>query len=144
MSASQLDPRNVRASLTTLGCRFLELVLSPDAIALHRIIVGEVTRFPVLGEVFGAPARSAPGCRSRLFCRRAAAFGGLDFGDLRVAAEQFVTLVRGEIHLRQLLRLEPDAGEPEMQCAVEGAVETFVRAFGTRQLPAMAGRPGSE
>ena len=35
-----------------LGRRFLELVLSPDAIALHRIIVGEVTRFPMLGEVF--------------------------------------------------------------------------------------------
>src|SRR3954452_10923002 len=44
LSASELDPRDVRASLTILGRRFLELVLSPDAIALHRIILGEVTR----------------------------------------------------------------------------------------------------
>ena len=51
-SARELDSRDVRASLTILGCRFLELVLSPDAIALHRIILGEVTRFPMLGEVF--------------------------------------------------------------------------------------------
>src|SRR5947209_14647116 len=51
-SAGELDPRDVRASLTILGRRFLELILSPDAIALHRIIVGEVTRFPMLGEVF--------------------------------------------------------------------------------------------
>jgi hypothetical protein len=45
-SARELDPRDVRTSLTVLGRRFLDLVLSPDAIALHRIILGEVTRFP--------------------------------------------------------------------------------------------------
>jgi TetR/AcrR family transcriptional regulator, mexJK operon transcriptional repressor len=50
-SAGELDTRDVRASLMILGRRFLELILSPDAIALHRIIVGEVTRFPMLGEV---------------------------------------------------------------------------------------------
>src|SRR5438094_7744697 len=31
-SAGELDPRDVRASLTILGRRFLELVLSPDVI----------------------------------------------------------------------------------------------------------------
>ena len=51
-SARELDPTDVRASLTTLGRRFLDLVLSPVAIAVHRIIVAEVTRFPALGEVF--------------------------------------------------------------------------------------------
>src|SRR5262249_59338774 len=45
-SAGELNPNNVRASLTVLGRRFLELVLSPDALALHRIILGEVTPFP--------------------------------------------------------------------------------------------------
>ena len=142
LSASELDPRDVRASLTTLGCRFLELVLSPDAIALHRIIVGEVTRFPVLGEVFWRAGPERTRLQIEAFLQRAAASGTLSLRDPRLAAEQFVTLVRGEIHLQQLLRLEPEAGEPEMQCAVEGAVETFVRAFGTRQLPAMAGRTG--
>src|SRR5579875_1683425 len=51
-SAHELDPDDVAASLFVLGRRFLELILSPDAIALHRIILGEVTRFPRLGEVF--------------------------------------------------------------------------------------------
>ena len=72
-SAGELDPLDVRASLTVLGRRFLELLLSPDGIALHRIILGEVTRFPGLGEVFwragperqrlpdrGLPARARP------------------------------------------------------------------------------------
>src|SRR3954468_12981990 len=34
-SAGELDPRDVRASLTILGRRFLELLLSPDVVALY-------------------------------------------------------------------------------------------------------------
>src|ERR1700741_4253504 len=39
VSASELAPLDVRASLTVLGTRFLALVLSSDGIALHRIIL---------------------------------------------------------------------------------------------------------
>jgi len=55
-SAGELDPVNVRASLTVLGRRYLELVLSPEAIALHRIILGEVTRFLARRTRAAAPA----------------------------------------------------------------------------------------
>jgi hypothetical protein len=37
--------------------------------------------------------------------------------------------VRGEIQLRHLLRLEADADEPTIREVVNGAVDTFVRAF---------------
>ncbi len=48
-SAEALDPVDIAASLTTIAIRFLDLVLAPEVIALNRIIIGEVTRFPVLG-----------------------------------------------------------------------------------------------
>src|SRR5437763_5467422 len=51
-SALELDPRDVEASLYTIACRFLDLVLSPEAVAVNRIIIGEVIRFPALREVF--------------------------------------------------------------------------------------------
>ena len=66
-SAGELDPRDVRSSLAMLGRRFLDLVLSPDAIALHRIIVAEVTRFPALGQVFWQAGPERERCRSRVF-----------------------------------------------------------------------------
>ena len=57
---SELDPGDIEASLMTIARRFLDLVLSPEAIAVNRIIIGEVTRFPALGEVFwaGGPERT--------------------------------------------------------------------------------------
>jgi AcrR family transcriptional regulator len=132
LSASELDPGDVRASLTILGRRFLDLVLSPDALALHRIILGEVTRFPVLGTVFWRAGPERNLIQIEEFLLNAARSGTLSLRDTRLAAEQFVSLLRGEIHLRQLLRLEKKTGEREIRTAVEAAVETFLRAFGNR------------
>jgi TetR/AcrR family transcriptional regulator, mexJK operon transcriptional repressor len=128
-SASELDPHNVRASLSVLGRRFLELVLSPDGIALHRIILGEVTRFPGLGEVFWRAGPERQRVQIEAFLQSAVASGTLSVPDTRLAAEQFVSLVRGDVQLRHLLRLEAEATQGEIQAAVEAAVDTFIRAF---------------
>jgi AcrR family transcriptional regulator len=128
-SAEALDPRDIAASLTTIAHRFLSLVLSPEGIALNRIIVGEVTRFPVLGQVFWAAGPERHRAQIEAFLRRATAAGSLAIADPRLAAEQFVALARGEIHLRSLLRLE-DPGDPAaLGAAAASAVATFLRAF---------------
>ncbi len=140
-SAGELDPVNLRASLAVLGRRYLELVLSPDAIALHRIILGEVTRFPGLGEVFWRAGPERQRLQIEAFLKSAVASGTLSLPDARLAAEQFVSLVRGEIQLRQLLLLEAKAGEAEIDAVVEGAVDTFIRAFERQTDTAGPSRP---
>jgi TetR/AcrR family transcriptional repressor of mexJK operon len=138
-SAHELDPHDVAASLFVLGRRFLDLILSPDAIALHRIILGEVTRFPLLGEVFWQAGPQRNLAQIEAFMQRSVAAGSLDIADTGRAAEQFAGLVRGEIQLRHLLRLETAAGADtgcEIGAAVTAAVATFLRAFrpGRRRL----------
>ncbi len=140
-STGELDPVNLRASLAVLGRRYLELVLSPDAIALHRIILGEVTRFPGLGEVFWRAGPERQRLQIEAFLKSAVASGTLSVPDARLAAEQFVSLVRGEIQLRQLLLLEAKAGEAEIDAVVEGAVDTFIRAFERQTDTAGPSRP---
>src|SRR5947208_4634815 len=131
-SVGELDPRDVRASLTVLGRRFLELLLSPDSIALHRIILGEVTRFPVLGEVFWQAGPERQRFQIEAFLKSATASGTLALADTRLAAEQFVSLVRGETQLRHLLRLDGETDQQGIGAAVEGAVAMFIRAFERR------------
>jgi hypothetical protein len=53
----------------------------------------------------------------------------LTLPDPRRAAEQFVSLVRADVQLRQLLRLEAKPSDREIEIVVEGAVGTFIRAF---------------
>jgi TetR/AcrR family transcriptional regulator, mexJK operon transcriptional repressor len=133
-SAGELDPGDARASLTTLGRRFLDLLLSPDAIALHRLILGEVSRFPELGQVFWQAGPERNLTQIETFLRAAAAAGSVDVADPRHAAEQFVGLVRGEIQLRHLLRLETTVEKAKIDALVEAAVDTFLRAFERRRL----------
>jgi TetR/AcrR family transcriptional regulator, mexJK operon transcriptional repressor len=134
-SAGELDPRDVRASLTVLGRRFLELLLSPESIALYRIILGEVTRFPSLGEVFWRAGPERQRVQIDAFLRSASASGTLALSDPWLAAEQFVSLVRGDIQLRHVLRLAADADPRGISAAVEGAVATFMRAFERQTAP---------
>jgi len=134
-SAGELDPRDVRASLTVLGRRFLELLLSPESIALYRIILGEVTRFPSLGEVFWRAGPERQRVQIEAFLRSASASGTLVLSNTRLAAEQFVSLVRGDIQLRHALRLAAEADQRGISTAVEGAVATFMRAFERQTAP---------
>ncbi len=128
-SAEALDPLDIAASLTTIAHRFLDLVLSPEAISLNRIIVGEVTRFPVLGQVFWAAGPERQRAQIEAFLRRAAQAGSLAIPDPRLAAEQFAALARGEIHLHSLMRLENPADPAALGAAAASAVATFLRAF---------------
>jgi hypothetical protein len=59
----------------------------------------------------------------------------LALADTRLAAEQFVSLVRGDVQLRHLLRLEADADRRDIGAAVEGAVATFLHAFESPSTP---------
>ena len=128
-SAEALDPADIEASLLTIATRFLDLVLSPEAIALNRILIGEVSRFPVLGEVFWAAGPERTRVQVEAFLRRAAAAGTLRVPDPRLAAEQFVALARGEIHLRSLFRLEDPGDASALAAAAASSVATFLRAF---------------
>jgi TetR/AcrR family transcriptional regulator, mexJK operon transcriptional repressor len=137
----ELDPFDLRASLMALGRRFLELVLSADAIALHRIILGEVVRFPGLGEVFWRAGPERQRVQIETFLKSAIAAGTLVATDTRLAAEQFVSLVRSDIQLRNLLRLEADTDQCGISAAVETAVGTFMRAFARRHGPSPRSSP---
>lgn len=128
-SLEALDPGDIEASLTTIAARFLDLILSPEAIALNRIIIGEVTRFPALGEVFWAAGPERTRAQLEAFLRRAAETGSLAIADARVAAEQFAALARGEIHYRSLLQPAEPGNAAALDAAAAGAAATFLRAF---------------
>ena len=113
-SAHELDPHAAAASLAEIAHRFLDLVLSPDAIAVNRITIAEAARFPQLGEVFWRAGPERTRIQIEAFLRRAVAAGTLVIADTRVAAEQFIALLRGDIHQRQLLRLDDGVDAQEL------------------------------
>jgi len=131
-TAGELDASDVEASLCVIADRFLRLLLSPDIIAINRIIIGEVARFPVLAEVFWQAGPERVRLQLEGFLARAVEAGALEFADPRLAAGQFASLVRGEIHLRALLGLDV-ADDAALSAAADNAVATFLMAFGAKR-----------
>ena len=113
-------------TLSALARVFLSLVLSPKALALHRIVVCEAARFPDLArEVYDAgPGRTV----SRLadWIERQDRRGLLKVADPKLAAEQFFGALVGQVQLRALLGLSRPQ-QRELERAAQHAVETFLR-----------------
>ena len=105
------------APLLELCTSLVETLHSDEAVALHRIVVGESTRFPELARSFyvAGPARST----QLLLAALRAVGSGPDASD----AERLYALLLGEPHRRRLLGLSP---APTPEDSARHAAETLV------------------
>jgi AcrR family transcriptional regulator len=120
--------RAPRDALVRFGRRFLEIVLSPTALALTRIVVAESGRFPELARAFFEAGPAAGQARVAQYLADQQARGTLHFADAQEAAQNLCDLMIARLQLRGLLGLDaaPDADARER--AVVRAVDLFLAA----------------
>jgi TetR/AcrR family transcriptional regulator, mexJK operon transcriptional repressor len=115
-------------TLETFARRFLELLLRPSSLALHRMLVAEAPRFPDLArEIYvGGAARAVEELATYLEdqTRR----GTLAVDDPPLAAEQFFGALRGNLQVRALLNPGDIPTEAEIERALRHALGGFLRA----------------
>lgn len=120
---------DLETRLRNWGIGMIRVFVEPKTVNVYRMVVAESPRFPELGRAF---YRSAPVvARDQLACMLAAhaAGAGLAIDDPRRAAGDFISLLRGDLHLRSLLDDQHRPGEPEILDAVEHAIRVFLRAY---------------
>jgi TetR/AcrR family transcriptional regulator, mexJK operon transcriptional repressor len=116
------------ATLDVIARRFLDMLLAPSHLALHRMLVAEAPRFPDLArEIYlGGPAHAASELAHYL--AQATRRGALAVADPALAAEQFFGALCGHLHLRALLIPQDPPGKAEIERAIGHAVAGFLRA----------------
>lgn len=124
------DAPDLAAALSTMAGRILRFLLEDRALAIHRVVVAECVRFPELGRAF---FDNGPGVFRTAFGNWLAslhAAGRLNVPDPAMAADQFISLVRGAgVFLRASLGLKPPPSEADIDATVAAAVRTFLRAY---------------
>jgi TetR/AcrR family transcriptional repressor of mexJK operon len=127
----ETEPGDLREALRAVGTLYAELLVSPKGVQTYRMVVSEAPRFPELARAFFDGPRLI---RDKLaaYLTRAEAQGKLALGDARVAAQQFLALLRCEHHLRAVTGLEPSVPPAEIARVVAAAVDTFLRAYAPR------------
>lgn len=119
---------DVERFLTAFGMEFIDALLSPHSLDRFRLMMMESQRFPDLGRAFylGGPKGVVDLVHDYLV--EASARGEVRLRDPHVAAEQYVSMIRGEVHLRALLGLQPALTPAEKRRHVEACVATFLDA----------------
>jgi TetR/AcrR family transcriptional repressor of mexJK operon len=118
-----------RERLTHYARNFLALLLSPTAMALHRIVVAQSERFPVLGQAFYAAGPQVVMARIGAYLRELMDQGALRRADPLVAAQHFKDLAISGMHQPRLWGVIGDPTPEEIDAQVERAVDTFMRAY---------------
>jgi TetR/AcrR family transcriptional repressor of mexJK operon len=122
------DATDIRMALVAFGSRLLRFFLEERALAIHRVVIAESTRFPELGRAFydNGPA-ALLGIFGTWLAEQAVA-GRVAVADPIMAAEQFVSLLKTSVYLRASLGLTPPT-DREIDATVEAAVTTFLKAY---------------
>jgi AcrR family transcriptional regulator len=131
--ALQLPESELAESLTALARAYLQIVLSPQALSLFRVVIAEAPRFPELSRRFYLAGPAAMNAIVADYLDRATARGEVDFSAIGrdAAAALFVDTVRSEAQLQCLTHPDsiPSAAQKDRWVAI--AVTTFLRAYGT-------------
>lgn len=127
----EFQPKGLEALLYKLAHTYLEIVLSPVALAQYRVLVGEAPKFPELAHRFYQAGPRSMIQRATELLSRAAHAGELDFGGLsaETAAIAFANLVRSELQQHYLLHPEARPSRAQIEQWADTCVTIFLRAF---------------
>ncbi len=113
--AAGLDwlPADPAQALTVFARRWIDMVSWPDAVAMSRVTLSEIGRFPELGKALIAAAVDPVRQVLSAYLRQAAKDGLLEIGDADFAADLFVDALRGGFFLKRLVGREMTRPEIE-------------------------------
>jgi TetR/AcrR family transcriptional regulator, mexJK operon transcriptional repressor len=123
IGARALDEPDIRNALLKVAHDFNNLLCSGDGLTMYRIVVAEVPRFPELGQMFYDSGPTIMIDRIAGILSRAAKRGQLEIRDPRIAAIQFISLIRGEQHLTRVLGVFASRNPADY---IEASVDLFL------------------
>lgn len=129
LSPAELEPLALAEALRRVGRLFLDLILSPEAVALYRVVVAEAPRFKDLGRVF---YESGPMHVKRSLADYLEAVtrrGLLAVPEPYLAAEQFVGMLHGHFHLMRVLGVGARPADHQIEQAIDLAVRVLTRGY---------------
>ena len=121
---------DARAMLTDFGVRLMGRMTEPETLALARVVVAAVEKFPSIGRAFyeAGPAFGAARLTAELAALEKA--GELKVPDPERAAWQFVDLCQSYVYKRVLFGVVDGVSPAEIDAAVTAGVEVFLAAYG--------------
>ncbi|MDB5367185.1 MAG: transcriptional regulator [Rhodospirillales bacterium] len=116
-------------ALIRVGLQFMRFLLRPEVLAVHRVVVGESGRFPELGRAFYESGPCLIEARTAEFLQHVSERGELEIPNPQVAAELFLAMIKGHVHLRGTLAIAHKLDVAELERFITEAVRVFIAGY---------------
>ena len=122
----------LETQLKAIASAFFALVSSDEAISTHRMMITPGNADDPLRKLFWEAGPQRTHAAFGAFLQSRVEAGELDIRDVPRAAEQFFSLIKGEIHGRMMcgLRARPERGD--VNAHLDATVDMFLRAYAKR------------
>jgi AcrR family transcriptional regulator len=134
--------RDLRAVLERFGALFLELTLSPDVLAIRRILIAEGSRSGLGQRLFDRGAKLS-WAKMADFLRLSAEAGRLRDEDPWMMAMHLRGLLEADVVNRALLGADVDTRPAHLKRCAASAVDVLLRAYGVEVAAHMAATLGA-
>lgn len=125
---------DLAGELRKMAWNITAMFVGGDGLALYRILVPVAPRFPRLGAILYTEGPLAGRQTFAAFLREAQGRGRLTVPDPDLAAEQFISLIRGDLDLDGTLMLAPRP-KRDVEALIEGGIRLFLGAYRAEPTP---------
>ncbi|MBT0585142.1 TetR/AcrR family transcriptional regulator [Alteromonas oceanisediminis] len=127
-----LVSNSIRADLTSSGIAFVTALVSDPALAVFRIVLAEIDRFPHLGERLFDRGPNAAYEKVAAYLTLQHEKRVISVEDPRTAASQLLEMLKGELHIKALLCVNHTITADEIDRQVSLGVEQFLNGVAVR------------
>jgi TetR/AcrR family transcriptional repressor of mexJK operon len=123
------DDDDAEQTLKKIAAAFVELLYSPDGLAMYRLVIAESHAFPELGQLIYDNGAALALTQLEAYLQQLQNSGCYHIPDTRFAADAFFSLLKGDLHFRCLLGVQMAPTDSEKIALCESATAFYLRGI---------------
>ncbi|HEY3799663.1 MAG TPA: TetR/AcrR family transcriptional regulator [Caulobacteraceae bacterium] len=121
--------RSVRDSLIDIGLTLMQFLMTDDFMAMHRLVLSEIPRFPEIGRMFYEAGPAKGEARFTGYFVDAMAAGRFPAGDPQAVGQRLKDLVLSDLYLRRMWGVLDGLTDAELRAHVADSVDVFLMVY---------------
>ena len=121
---------DIKQTLKKIAAAFVELLYSPDGLAIYRLVISEIHEFPELGQMVYDNGAKLAIAQLENYLKQLNEQNMLMISNSRFAADGFFSLLKGDLHFQCLLGIHAPLNENEKAQLIESATTFYLHGIG--------------
>jgi TetR/AcrR family transcriptional repressor of mexJK operon len=129
MTQTLSEEDDAEQTLQQIAASAVELMYSPDGLAIYRLVIAEIYAFPELGQVVYDNGPRLALTQLEIYLRQLQNSGCFNIPDTYFSADAFFSLLKGDLHFRCLLGIQDAPTEDEKNRLIESVTRFYLRGI---------------